>query len=192
MKGVIYKYGLVIGIFTSVVVFLIAWGSYEVAAGLLPYAIAFGVTFGLTLFYNISRKKELKDTESIPYHEAFINSFVMAFIGLAIFSTSFTLIKGVAFKEIPQISKKKTLERYNEGIKIYTEKLKKDGSEAAEMIATLKQQKTIVEKQEFDPMHKDNIGNSILSVFLMAGVIGAFISIVTAFFGFRIKPISTE
>jgi hypothetical protein len=189
MKGIAVKYGLVIGIFTSVVALLLCWIVPNVAAGLTIYAIAFGVAFGLTLFYNITKKRELADNETIAYHEAFINSMIIALVGLIIFSTSFMLLKGAVFKEIPQISKNETLKRYDKTIEYYKTRLEVEGSQAAEMIVDLNNGRKKIETQNFNPMHKDNIGNSVLSIFLMAGVAGAFISIITSFLGTRSKPI---
>lgn len=192
MKGIAVKYGLVIGIFTSVVTLLLCWVMPNVAAGLTVYAIAFGVSFGLTLFYNITKKRELADDETVAYHEAFINSMIIAMVGLIIFSTTFMILKGVVFKEIPQISKTETLKRYDKTIEYYKTRLEVEGSEAAEMIVDLNNGRKKIETQNFNPMHKDNLGNSILSIFLLAGVAGAFISIITSFLGTRSKPVITS
>jgi len=192
MKGIAAKYGLVIGIFTSVVTLLICWIAPRIAAGLTVYAIAFGVAFGLTLYYNITKRRELADDETIAYHEAFINSMIIAFFGLAIFSASFILLRGVVFPEVPKISKVEVIKRYDAEIEYYKGKIEKDGSVAVEMLASLNKQRAIYAQEDYslNPMHKDNIGNSIASIFLLAGVAGIFISIITSFLGTRSKPLN--
>lgn len=191
MKGIAVKYGLVIGIFTSVVTLVLCWLMPDVAAGYTVYAITFGVAFGLALFYNITIKKELPDGATIAYHQAFINTIILCCVGLLISFTSFAVLKGLVFPEIPIISKEKTIAVYDKFIEQYKKKIETDGSKAADMLVELNAEKAQVEKQDFNPIIKENIGSTFLRILLWTAVLGSLISIITSFLGTRSKPITT-
>lgn len=189
MRSIPLKYGLVVGIFSSVVVLLLCWLAPTIAAGLLPYAIVFGISFGLMLIYNITKKKEMKDSENIPYHEAFINSFIIGFVGIGICFLTFLIARGYLFPEIPEIERKTTIEYLDKSIEIYKGKIKEDGSAAVDMLAELNRQKSNLKDYQFNPMHPDNRVNSLIFVFVRAGILSTFISIIVSFFGYRSRGI---
>lgn len=190
MKSVPFKYGLVIGVLTTVIYFLMAWLMPSLTLKLLPYAMIFGVTFALVLFYNITKKKELKDTEIIQYHEAFISSFVIGFIGMLIFNVSSILVRGFVFPEIPEMQKELTLKGDDAAIDYFKKDMAKNGNKnhSADNLTERLKMKKDNELREFNPVKRD-VGMSFVGALAFSGVFAAFFAIIISFFGMRSKPI---
>ena len=192
MSGVTYKYGLVIGIFATVVFSILCWIAPSLTLRLLPYAIIFGVTFGLVLFYNITKKKELENDEIIQYHQAFISSFVIAFIGILIFNVSSIVLRGLVFTDIPKMQKELILQDDDAAIEYFKKEIAKNGNKnhGADHLADRINMKKDHEARDFNPIRED-AGMSFVSAVSFAGIFGAFFAIITAFFGTRSKPLNT-
>lgn len=183
MRNIAVKYGLVIGIFLTVFTLLLCWLAPTVASGLLPYGVAFGISFGLMLIYNITKRNELQEEEHIAYHQAFINSFLMGFIGLLMFTFSFAIAKSWVFPNIPETQKQKTIERYDLLIANYKNNLSTQGTEAAEQLGFYMKQKEVIAKEDFKPFSDTNTTNTIISAISLPAIATALMAIITAFFG---------
>lgn len=191
MKSVPFKYGLVIGIFSTAVYFILAAISKSIASGLLPYAVILGISFGLMMIYGITKKNELENHQTIAYHEAFISSFVIGFVGILIFFLGYNSIRGWVYPEIPEIQKAKTIEKYDNIIKYYKDEIEKEGSGAAEKMADYSKFRDEELKRNYNPVHSSNIGNTLISMIASAGLFSAVLSLISSLFGYRTKIIES-
>lgn len=188
MKSVAIKYGLVIGIFMTVVMTIFCLVKPSIMVGLLPMTILGGLTLGLMIFFNITRKNE-NPSLIIPYHEAFIATFLIGFVGIIFYHLSGTVLKGVIFPEIPEMEKNITLKYYDDLIAKAEAEVNKTGEKPQYSpvdVSNFKKNREAIAESEYNPVK--NLGNTLLTTISSAGLISAFLAVISAFFGFQTQP----
>jgi|GEM_PF-2783838 len=183
MKNIALKYGIVIGIFMTVVLTIFCAIFPKLMTGFMPLTIVSGLTLGMMIYYHITNKNETKG--AIQYHEAFIAAFIMGFVAIGITETASIVLKGAIFTEIPELEKKVAVDVWTD----FIARAKVEKNDSGE------EKYTLVQIKEFEKYRDDaqnaaynplsNIGNTILILFAKSGLVAAFLALLTSFFGFK-------
>jgi len=183
MKNIALKYGVVIGIFMTVILTIFCAIFPKLMTGFMPLTIVVGLTLAMMLYYHLTNKNETKG--AIQYHEAFIAAFIMGVVAIGISETASIILKGAIFTNIPEMEKKVAVDVWADFIERAKVEKNGDGEEKYSLVQIMEfeRYKSDAQKASYNPFN--NIGNTILVLFAKSGLIAAFLAMLTSFFGFK-------